>query len=125
MKKIIISITVASLLNLAGCFSMTEISKEEFISRENKDAALLLTNKMESYQLEQGLYIIKADTIYGKGSKLLDDGTKQPISGSIPLNDVIVFNVEETDLLGTILLTLGVAVITVFFGLMIYGGIND
>jgi len=51
-KKIVASILIPPLLfYFFGCYSMREISKEEFTGQSEE--ALLLTGKMETYQLKE------------------------------------------------------------------------
>ena len=85
---------------------MREISKEEFTGQSEE--ALLLTGKMETYQLKEGQYYVKADTIYGKGFKVLNDGSQTSITESIPLKDITVFNIKENDGLKTALVVIGI-----------------
>ncbi len=107
MKKIIASILIPSfMLYFFGCYSMSEISKEEFTGQSEE--ALLLTDKMETYQLEEGQYYVKADTIFGKGSKQLTDGSQISLTESIPLENITVFNVKESDGFKTVFLALGI-----------------
>ena len=107
MKKIIASILIPSLLfYLTGCYTMNEITKEDF-KEGSRGNATLLTNKMETYRFDEGQYYIKADTLNGNGF-IVNGGLNTPFSGNIALEDIAAINVEEPDGFKTFLLTIGI-----------------
>jgi len=106
-EKIIISILIPSyFLCFTGCYTMREVSKEEFKNQSN--TAILLTNKMETYRLYKGQYYIKADTVYGKGSQILNGGIEIPSSKQIPLDNISLYSIKESDEVKTVLAFIGI-----------------
>lgn len=109
MKKILSWILITSFISYnIGCYSLQEISKEEFEARTDKNEATLFTKDMETYQLNKSQYYIKADTIYAIGNKIVDGDNKIPFNGKIPLENVSVISIKESDGLATTFLVIGI-----------------
>lgn len=105
MKKLIISILIPSLLlSLCSCYSMQEVSKDEFIKQDSKKEILkqdheqetfLITNDSTRYQLFKISYNANGDTIILKGTKSIPKGNIIPFSGKIAVTDVNNFEMKE------------------------------
>ena len=115
MKKYLISLLIPSLLiYLTGCYSMQEVTKEEFSQSHDNPAYLLQTEKKEiTYQ--QGDFYVWHDTIYGKGACKTLDNFEVPFDSSLALNDIDEIQTEKFNLGGTIALGFGIAVIVAGF----------
>ena len=95
MKKLISMALIFTLLPyLIGCYSMREVTKEEFISQQENDKALLITKYNKAYQFSDKKYTIKSDTLLGKGLRL-SGNNETPFSGKIALDDVMTYNLEK------------------------------
>ena len=129
MKKIISSILIVALLfSPLGCYSTTELTREEFINQIDNEEAILLTKELRTYYLFSDQYFVKNDTINVlkgirtadilRGSKLIKNGSKVPFSGAISLDDISSFKLKEFDFLLTII------PIAVILGLFIVIGLS-
>jgi hypothetical protein len=95
MKKLISLALIFSLLSyLTGCYSMREVTKEEFISQEEYDKASLITKDNKEYQFNDMQYIINSDTLIGTGMRLSGNNETQ-FAGKIALDDVTTFNLDK------------------------------
>lgn len=109
-KKFIVSLLVVTLLNLAGCYSISDVSKEEFLKEEDKD--IYLISSFGKYHFTAGNYIIKNDTLTGVGEKEIPGFGLAPYRGSVSLEWVRTFQIEHLNLLRTGGCILGLAGIT-------------
>lgn len=105
MKKIIITITILSLLNLLGCYSYHTISKEELDQAEEYRDLQVITKNKYIYEFDEGNYTISEDSIYGTGNLKLVMGKKvyKDYEGSINFEDVEKLGMDEFDVVSTIL----------------------
>ena len=88
MKKYITAVLIPCLLlYLSGCYSMQEVTKEEFSPAPDYPELYVKTKDYE-YTFEEGNYIFKNDTIYGKGELKLLVNPYVPFEGTISINDV-------------------------------------
>jgi hypothetical protein len=88
MKKYIASILIPSLLlYLSGCYSMQEISKEDFSPAPDYPKLTIITDERE-FTFNQGDYSFMNDTILGIGETLLLKNYYQPFEGKISVYDV-------------------------------------
>ena len=121
MKKIIITLTILSILNFIGCYSYKEITKDEFISSEEKLDLHVKTKNQYLYRFHEGDYSANKDSIYGSG-KFLDTKLIQAkynnFSGSIQLEDIETLKFDEFDA------TLTILSVTVVVGLVVLGLAN-
>ena len=99
-KKLFISFIVLAFINLAGCYSVSEVSKEEFMATHNRDA-YLFTQNLEKYHFKAGNYVIQNDTLKGVGEKEIPRIGEVPFKGFLPLNTVNSFQTEYLDGLKT------------------------
>jgi len=122
MKKILISILITAFLNLIGCYSVSEVSKDEFIGAKNSDA-YLLTNHLEKLHFKNGNYFVEKDTLQGIGERQFG-GVSFPFKGSVPLDSVNNYQIEYLDGLKTTELVLGIgALVVLIAGVIIAGDI--
>ncbi len=120
MKKILISILITAFLNLIGCYSVSEVSKDEFIGAKNSDA-YLLTNSLEKLHFKNGNYFVEEDTIQGIGERQFG-GMNFPFKGSVPLDSVNKYQIEYLDGLKTTGLILSIGVCVFVIGGAIFAG---
>jgi len=93
MKKYIISVLIPSLLiYLTGCYSMQEVTKEEFSPKPDYPNLKILTEERE-LTFKEGDYIFQNDSIIGLGKSVLLVSNWQPFDGKINNND---FEKSET-----------------------------
>jgi hypothetical protein len=99
MKKLISLVLIISLLPyLTGCYSMKEVTKEDFHSDNERGKLSLITNEKKTYEFEEGAYFIISDTLCGSGLKMsLEDTTS--FDGKIALNDVEEIHMSKSDAL--------------------------
>lgn len=115
-RKIFISFISLALLNLIGCYSISEVSKEEFINSKYGDA-YLLTYNLEKYHFREGNYFVQNDTLNGIGEKDISGFGEVPFKGLLPLNTVSSFQLDYIDGLKTVGF---IAATIVLVGLLIY-----
>lgn len=105
--KILISFLILSFLNLIGCYSVGEVTKDEFLKTKDRQV-YLLTNDLEKYSFQTGNYIIRNDTLIGIGSKQFSGIGAVPFKGSLPLNLINLYQTEYLDGFKTLGLVLGI-----------------
>jgi hypothetical protein len=112
MKTFLVLLLILSLFfYLTGCYSVSEMSKDEFKEKNKKGSATITTKNNVTYQFEKGWYHIDSDTLYGTGAKMHGE-YKVPFSGKIALDDIDAIKVEAPNGFRTLTLILGVAAIT-------------
>jgi len=111
MKKYISAVLIPCLLlQLAGCYSMEEVTREEFSPVPNYPKLLVKTGEKE-ITFNQGDYYLKNDTICGKGNCITINNVEEPFDGRLALADVNEIQREEFDEVATIALTTGVLLV--------------
>lgn len=124
-KKIFIVFLILSFLNLIGCFSVGEVTKDEFLKKKGQKV-YLFTENFEKYSFEAGRYIVKNDTLNGIGNKEYPGFGVAPFKGSLSLDKVNLYQVEDIDGLKTVGLILGIALVGVLiFSAIVMEGIAD
>ena len=111
-KKIIIYLTIFSLLNLVGCYYQQQMNPEEYNFDEKLD--LQVTTKDTTYSLSAKDYYYDKDTIYATSIKVIDKNdykVKYKITTKIPVKDIEKLEIEKTDVTATTWLVVGVVVI--------------
>lgn len=105
MKKLIISILIPSLLlSLCSCYSMQEVSKNEFISHESDKQTWLKTKDGTVYQIDKSYFSFLNDTITVlEGKKQVNKEITTPFIGNIAVADITNFNELQTLDKGTLL----------------------
>ncbi|MBK9097384.1 MAG: hypothetical protein IPM14_04515 [bacterium] len=118
MKKIIIYLTIASLLNLVGCYYQQQISPEEYSFDEN--LSLNITTKDTIYYLSPEDYYYDKDTLFVTSSKFIYKNNyrlqvRDKIIDKIPTIDIENLQIEKTDVAGTALVIVGTVVFVIVF----------
>lgn len=92
MRKIITAFLIVSLsLNLTGCYSMQEISKEELIQQVDKNKIRIWTKKSK-FTFEESNYLIQNDSIIGHGKSEMLGGKSFSKQSVIDFNDKIALS---------------------------------
>jgi len=119
MRKLIIVVTILSFMNLIGCYSYQEITKDEFIKAEEQVDLQVTTKNQHIYEFDEGDYTVQKDSIYGSG-KLINKKNRNTktidFTGSIYLEDIESFKFDRFNALITII---GVAAIVGIIALMV------
>jgi len=100
MKKIIISITILSFMNLFGCHYQKQMNPGEFDFEDNWD--MLVTAKDTVYNFESGDYYSTNDTLFAMVSKPLNDKSNLHYTISIPVESIETIEAQKMDMLGTL-----------------------
>ena len=121
MKKIIIYLTIASLLNLFGCYYQQQMTPEKYNFADNGD--IQVTTKDTVYKFKGDDYYYNNDTLFATVSKPLDESSNLKYTISIPVENIEMVEAKKMDTLDTILLT-GVITLVIlgFVGLGSGGG---
>ena len=121
MKKIIIYLIIASLLNLVGCYYQQQMNPSEYSFDEN--LSLHVTTKDTLYFLSPDDYYYDKDTLFVTTSKFIYKNNyrmqvRDKIIDKIPTKDIEKLQIEKTDVAGTALIVFGTIVfIIVFIGI--------
>lgn len=111
MKKIISAMLIPSLIfYLSGCYSMAQINKEDFITKNEKGKIVILTKDLKTYLFKAWTYQIQSDTLYGFGYELNGSDNKIPYKGKIAIDNIISVNMERIDVGTTVLLSIGILI---------------
>ena len=120
-KKIIIYLTIASLLNLVGCYYQQQMNPSEYSFDEN--LSLHITTKDTVFTLSPDDYYYDKDTLFVTTSKFIYKNNyrmqvRDKIIDKIPTKDIEKLQIEKTDVAGTALIVFGTIVfIIVFIGI--------
>ena len=112
-KKLISSVLVVALLNLVGCYSMSELTKEEVITDKEYDDLTVITKDSLKYKFEKPDFYIVNDTLKGIAG-IIDQDTRirEHFDANIPLSDIIMFETSKYDGTKT-LIVIGATVLVV------------
>jgi hypothetical protein len=105
MKKLIITVTLLSFLNLIGCYYQEQMNPSKYSFDEEED--LQLTTKDTTYNIGEKDYYLENDTLFVTFSKKLDRETTLITDVELPIKDVETLEVQRTDSGLTALLILG------------------
>jgi hypothetical protein len=122
MKKIIIYLTIASLLNLVGCYYQQQMNPAEYNFDEKLD--LQVTTKDTTYSLNANDYYYDKDTLYATLSKLMykdDYWIRYRTATKIPVNEIEKLEIEKRDEAVTIGIVAGFVLIIVGIMVIIVG----
>jgi hypothetical protein len=111
-KKIIIYLTIASLLNLVGCYYQQQMNPEKYNFDEKDD--IQVTTKDTTYSLSAKDYHYNNDTLYATSLKVVDYGRQKveyKITTKIPVKDIEKLEIVNTDVASTTWIVVGVVVI--------------
>ena len=106
-KKYIVSVLIPALLiQLYGCYSMTEISKDEMSGFKEGGDLTIYTKDSTIYSFEESNYHISNDSLYGKGYvKFSEDSDfKVATEGTIALTNIETIQQDEFNWVTTSLL---------------------
>jgi hypothetical protein len=111
LKQIITALLIPCLfLYLTGCYTMSEIPKEEITPKTQDSNIQVVTNDGESYLFKAFEFKIKNDTLFGLAAKPMS-GSPKIVQTSIPLKDIFVFKSERANGGLTILAILSVVAV--------------
>ena len=114
MKKIITYLTIASLLNLVGCYYQQQMIPEEYNFDEKLD--LQVTTKDTTYSLTAEDYYYDKDTLFVTVSKFIYKNNYRvrvtdKVIAKIPAEEIELIQLEKADGVASILVIVGVVVI--------------
>ena len=108
-KYIVTGLIPALLIQLSGCYSMKEISKDEIAGLKEGGDLIVYTKDLTIYSFEESNYHISNDSLFGKGyvkfSKV--DDFKVPVEGSIALTKIESIQQDELNPTNTTWLIIG------------------
>ena len=107
MKKYISSVLISCMLiQLYGCYSMQEISKEEMIQQVDKSDIKIWT-KENIYTFEDSAYTLQNDSIIGHGKIEMTEGnnsdTISTLDAKIALSEVLKIEAYKYNLAHTLI----------------------
>jgi len=112
MKKIIIYLTIASLLNLVGCYYQQQISPEEY-NFDGKEELQVTTMDSLVHSINSGDYYYERDTLFAKVSKMTPNNVIIKYDTKIPVEEIEKLEIVKMDVLETTLIIGGVLLIVV------------
>jgi len=111
-KKIIIYLTIASLLNLVGCYYQQQISPEEY-NFDGKEELQVTTMDSLVHSINSGDYYYERDTLFAKVSKMTPNNVIIKYDTKIPVEEIEKLEIVKMDVLETTLIIGGVLLIVV------------
>jgi hypothetical protein len=109
-KKYIVSVLIPALLiQLYGCYSMQDISKDDIAGLNNGGDLIVQTKDSTIYFFEESNYHISNDSLYGKGYVKFNEDSdfNVPIEKSISLTNIEFAQQDEMNPSGTTWLIIG------------------
>ena len=123
MKRYIAAIFVPCFfLQLSGCYTMQEISRDEFEQRPGQEDLQIKTNGGKILSFNKDNYIVRSDSIIGVGNTVsyYEWIPEIEFEGSIALDEVESFSMEGFSVLNTVWVALG----GIFIGIIVFGAIS-
>jgi hypothetical protein len=116
MKKSTSTFLILSLLNLLGCYSMKEISRNELIQKYEEGDIRVITTNNKTYEFNKTSYVILPDSISGTGviRTGYKDRLKSEFKGSIAFEDVNSIEMDHFDFVVSSIIFISIV------GIMIY-----
>jgi len=109
--KIIVWLTILSVMNLIGCYSSTIINKD-ILFKENQEDKIsdltIVTNEKKKIKLQEGSYKVVGDTLYAKEIRV-HTAYNEFIDIKIALTDIRYAEIDELDDLATVGMVVGLA----------------
>jgi hypothetical protein len=105
MKKIIVYLTIFSLLNLAGCYYQEQMNPGEYNFDENED--LVIITKDSVYKIYSEDYYLENDTVFAIKRIKLDKQSTLKTAVEIPVEEIEKVEVERTDAAATTVAVIG------------------
>jgi hypothetical protein len=112
MKKIIIYLTIFSMLNLVGCYYQQQISPEEY-NFDGKEELQVTTMDSLVHSINSGDYYYERDTLFAKVSKMTPNNVIIKYDTKIPVEEIEKLEIVKMDVLETTLIIGGVLLIVV------------
>jgi hypothetical protein len=112
MKKIIIYLTIASLLNLVGCYYQQQMTPEEY-NFDGKEELQVTTMDSLVHSINSGDYYYERDTLFAKVSKMTPNNVIIKYDTKIPVEEIEKLEIVKMDVLETTLIIGGVLLIVV------------
>ncbi len=106
MKKLIIYITILSVMNFIGCYYQEQMNPSDYTFDEN--SSIEITTIDTVYNFTGDDYHLGNDTLICRVSKNIDKKRTLIYNVEIPLEDMEEVEVKRTDVLLTILLSVGI-----------------
>ena len=127
-KKYITSVLIPALLiQLFGCYSMREISKDEMAGLREGGDLVVNTKDSNIYFFEESNYRISNDSIYGKGYVKFSDANdfKLVNTGTVALTNIKSIQQNELNLVTTGLLIGGILLVVIAGILILFPSTNS
>jgi len=127
-KKYIAFVLIPALLiQLCGCYSMKELSKDEMAGLKEGGDLIAHTKNSSIYFFEKSNYHISNDTLYGKGyAKFADTSDFKAVNeGAIALTNIKSIQQEELNMVTTGLLGGGILLVVIVGILILFPSTNS
>jgi hypothetical protein len=111
MKKLIITITILSFLNLISCYSQEQLTSDKY-SFDAKDNITVITQDTV-YKFSGDKCYVNNDTLFYKVVVTQDQKSMKLKTMTLPLHQTDKIEIERLDGLKTTLLVIGVVVVIV------------
>ena len=111
-EKIIIYLTIFSMLNLVGCYYQQQISPEEY-NFDGKEELQVTTMDSLVHSINSGDYYYERDTLFAKVSKMTPNNVIIKYDTKIPVEEIEKLEIVKMDVLETTLIIGGVLLIVV------------
>lgn len=121
-KKYIISVLISALfIQLYGCYSIRELSKDEIIGLREGGDIIVYTKDSTIYSFDEPNYNISNDTLYGNGYVKFNEDSdfKLPTKDNISLANIEKVQRDELNPTSTTWLIIGGMLLTVAVGFLI------
>jgi len=115
-KKYIVFVLIPALIiQLYGCYSLREISKDEMAELKEGGDLIIYTKDSTIYSFKESNYHISNDSLYGKGYVKFNDnsGFKVAIENTIALKNIKAIERDELNPVTTTLLIIGSVILVV------------
>ena len=112
MKKIIITITIISFMNLIGCYYQKQMNPSDFNFDDEEDVQIM--TKDTTYNLSGKDYYYDNDTVFATLRTKLNAQSTLKTNIEIPVKEIKTVEVERTNTLLTILSGLGIVLGVLF-----------
>lgn len=114
-KRIVSFVTCICFLLYTGCYSMKQVTMDEFMSTHHPADAQFTTSDSLTYLASSKGYRVVDDSLVIQGLQVLPNDTKRPFTGSIPLDSVSSVGVKQLSITNTSLLLSGIFVVVGLF----------
>jgi len=112
VRKIIIWLTIFSVMNLIGCYYQEQMNPGDYTFDEN--STMKITTKDTVYNINGNDCHLENDTLIAEVSKKLDRKTSLKFNIAIPVEDIEEVEVERTNALLTTLTVIGLLFLLAF-----------